>query len=470
MSFDTLSFWIYLIPLLIVYWLVPRRWQNFILLFSSYAFYASWDWKFLLLLIISTGTDFFTGHLAKADHRQSVRRLGVILSLVVNLGLLLTFKYYNFFIDEFKEFIPFQFLTSNFIIEMALPIGISFYTFQTISYTIDIYRKRLSPAKSLLDFSVFVAFFPQLVAGPIERAHRLLPQIQSPRIFKWQDITAGSLICLQGLFKKIYVANALYFPIEAVFQNKAPVPAPMMLAAAVLITFQVYTDFSGYSDIARGLSKMLGINITINFKPFYLSLNPSKFWQRWHISLTLWIRDYLILSLKKAKQSPLMTDLHIFIVLIAVGIWHAPTWNWLLFGTFNGLMIVLYRQISRYSRKRRIKYPAPVKAACGAAVLLFMCIVNGLLHRSNTMDLVEHSFRSIMGDWTSWRGAYDLLRYAALFILPLSFFEALQEYYKDYDLAVHLSFFFKVIFVVVTLAGIIIFSRNTDAGFIYYEF
>jgi len=340
MLFNSLDFAIFLPLVFILYWIFLNKnlkLQNFFLLVVSYIFYGWWDWRFLALIFISSMVDYFVG-LKLRNSEDLNRKYYLYLSLFINLGLLGFFKYYNFFIisfiDTFTFFgIPFE-ATS---LKIILPVGISFYTFQTLSYTIDIYKNKLKPTKDIVQFMAFVSFFPQLVAGPIERATNLLPQFAKKRKFNYLKAVDGLKQILWGLFKKIIIADNCAEYVNLVFDNSADYNGGTLLLGAILFAFQIYGDFSGYSDIAIGTARLFGFNLTQNFAVPYFSRDIAEFWRRWHISLSTWFRDYLYIPLGGSRGSLFKKIRNIFIIFVVSGFWHGAAWTFIVWGFLHAL-------------------------------------------------------------------------------------------------------------------------------------
>ena len=320
MLFNSLEYLIFLPIVFLLYWFIFSKYfkvQNFILLASSYFFYGWWDWRFLFLILFSTIIDYFVG-IKIYDSKSVFKKLFLIISLVFNLGLLGIFKYFNFFIDSWIGLISFfgYELKSTWTLNVILPVGISFYTFQTISYSLDIYYKKIAPTRDFLSFAAFVSFFPQLVAGPIERASNLLPQILRKRSFKYVQGVQGLRLILWGMFKKIVIADSLAIHVNLIFENYSTMDGGVLLLGLIYFSFQIYCDFSGYSDIAIGTAKLFGIELMSNFQFPYFSRDISEFWRRWHISLSTWFRDYLYIPLGGSKNGKFNSMRNIFIIFI----------------------------------------------------------------------------------------------------------------------------------------------------------
>jgi len=341
MLFNSINFAIFLPIVFILYWLVINknlRLQNSLLLIASYFFYACWDWRFLFLLMFSTLLDYYTG--LKMQNAESLNRKGFWfwLSITVNLGFLGVFKYYNFFAESFTETISHFGLQINpATLNIILPVGISFYTFHGLSYVIDIYKNRIKAERNFVDYTVFVSFFPLLVAGPIERATHLLPQIKKERIFNYSKAVDGLKQILWGLFKKIVIADNCAEFANQIFDNSTDYSGSTLVLGAVFFTFQIYGDFSGYSDIALGTARLFGIELLRNFAFPYFSRDIAEFWRRWHISLSSWFRDYLYIPLGGSKGGMWMIIRNTFIIFIVSGFWHGANWTFIAWGALNAI-------------------------------------------------------------------------------------------------------------------------------------
>lgn len=344
MLFNSIDFAVFFPIVFICYWFVTSRnlkLQNGLLIVSSFVFYGWWDWRFLFLLLFSSLVDFFVGIALGNEVRAKNRKYLLCISIFLNLGLLGFFKYCNFFIANFNAAIsffgrPLDLKTLNII----LPVGISFYTFQSLSYGISVYRKKLEPTKDIVSFLAFVSFFPQLVAGPIERASNFLPQFYKKRTFDYTKAVDGMRLILWGFFKKIVIADTCAPYVNDIFQNYSHYSGGTLILGAVLFSFQIYGDFSGYSDIAIGLARLFGFDMMRNFNYPYFSKNIAEFWQKWHISLTSWFRDYLYLPLGGNRGSKLFKIRNVFIVFLVSGFWHGANWTFVIWGLINALLFL----------------------------------------------------------------------------------------------------------------------------------
>lgn len=339
MLFNSLDFFIFLPIVFCLYWSIRNlRLQNLLVVIASYVFYGWWDWRFLFLILLSTVVDYSVG-LGLSTTQDSGKRKGLLwVSILVNLGVLGFFKYYNFFLDNFVAAFSFfgQEISPN-SLNVILPVGISFYTFQTLSYTIDVYRKRLEPTKDFVAFSAFVSFFPQLVAGPIERATHLLPQFYTKRKFDCALASDGMRQILWGLFKKVVIADNCAVIVNEVFNHSSELSGSTLLLGVLCFSFQIYGDFSGYSDIAIGTSRLFGFDLMRNFAFPYFSRDIAEFWRRWHISLSTWFRDYVYIPLGGSRGTPSKRVRNIFIIFIVSGFWHGASWTFIVWGALNAL-------------------------------------------------------------------------------------------------------------------------------------
>ena len=337
MLFNSLQFIAFFIIVYSLYLLFNHRWQNYMLLAASYFFYGSWNWRFLSLILISTILDYFCGLAIDRQPGRKRKKLFLIISVTGNLTILGFFKYFNFFAHDFQLILArFGIPTHPLVLNIVLPVGISFYTFQTMSYTIDIYRGEMRPTRRFLDLALFVAFFPQLVAGPIERAKHLLPQIIKPRLITPRQFREGLWLIYWGFFLKVFVADNLAGIVDRVFAGAETISGIEVLLGLYAFAFQILGDFAGYSSIAIGLARLMGIDIMTNFLFPYFVTNPRDFWKNWHISLSTWLRDYLYIPLGGNRRGRLMTYRNILITMLLGGLWHGAAWTFVIWGGVSG--------------------------------------------------------------------------------------------------------------------------------------
>lgn len=344
MLFNSFEFIVFLPTVFLLYWFVCHKSlkvQNALVLLASYIFYGWWDYRFLGLIALSTVVDYIVGLRIHDSSNSVIRKRWLLVSIVFNLGLLGFFKYYNFFVDSWVSSVAqLGYTLSPYTLQIILPVGISFYTFQTMSYSLDIYKKELEPTRYFMGFAAFVSFFPQLVAGPIERASHLLPQLLHTRKFDYKRAVEGMRLILWGLFKKVVIADSLAPMVNDIFVNYASYSGGVLILGAVFFAFQIYGDFSGYSDIAIGTARLFGFDLMTNFKFPYFSRNIGEFWRRWHISLSTWFRDYLYIPLGGSKVNKSKAIRNIFIVFLISGFWHGANWTFIVWGLIHAILFL----------------------------------------------------------------------------------------------------------------------------------
>lgn len=389
MLFNSLDFAIFIAVVFLLYWFVfnkSLRLQNVLILIASYVFYGWWDWRFLILIAISSSVDFIVGQALDQTEAKLKRKLLLYTSIFVNLGILGFFKYFNFFIDSLQSTLGIINVSNSFTpLDIILPVGISFYTLQTLSYTIDVYDKKMKSTNDVIAFFSYVSFFPQLVAGPIERATRLLPQFSIPRKFKYEDATDGARQILWGLFKKMMVADHFLLLNIDVFQNYSNYSGSTLFANIIFGSFMFYCDFSGYSDIAIGTARLFGFKLSKNFDYPFFSRNMSEFWNKWHISLISWFKDYVIKRLRGFSKLKLTRN--IFIVFILTGLWHGAGMRYILWGIFHALLFLPLIFGRRKKYKNRIgfgKTLPSLKELYSMALVLFQFSIIGILFMTKT--------------------------------------------------------------------------------------
>ena len=393
MLFNSFNFALFLPIVFFLYWFVVNkklRYQNLLLLISSYFFYACWDWRFLFLLIFSILLDYYTGiKMSDAKDKQR-KKFWFWLSISVNLGFLAVFKYYNFFATSFADAISNIGLNvSPWTLKVILPVGISFYTFHGLSYVIDIYNGKIKAEKNFIDYSVFVSFFPLLVAGPIERATHLLPQIQKKRSFNYANAIDGLRQILWGLFKKVVIADQCAELANTIFNNSSDYSGSTLLLGALFFTFQIYGDFSGYSDIALGTARLFGIDLLRNFAFPYFSRDIAEFWRRWHISLSTWFRDYLYIPLGGSKGGTWMKVRNTFVIFLVSGFWHGANWTFIIWGFLNALYImpsiIFNTHRNNLDTVAQGKYFPSIKEVISMGVTFFLTVFAWIFFRAENL-------------------------------------------------------------------------------------
>ncbi len=477
MLFNSFIFLIFLGVVLPIFYLLPnKRSKNIFLLISSYFFYGYWDWKFCSLLAISTIVDFYLGQKLFHEDREKQRKIYLTMSMVVNLGLLGIFKYFNFFVDSFST------LTSNFgydldflHLNIILPVGISFYTFQTMSYTIDIYKREMEPTNSFIDFALFVSFFPQLVAGPIERASNLLPQLNHKLKPNKEQIQKGIILIVTGLFKKVMIGDTTGRYVDQLFGNPELYKSPELLAGLILFSIQIYADFSGYSNIARGTAKLLGVELMKNFEQPYLSRNITEFWRRWHISLSSWLKDYLYISLGGNRKGKVRTYINLFATMLLGGLWHGAAWTFVIWGGLHGAYLAIHKAIIG---KKKIsisyKYTGLVSLLNFSMKCLFTNIIvlfTWLFFRVKSLSEAKY-FLSKMINWESSELTGIFVRITLTFVLVnflIDFFEYKTRKHTPILLIPNYGFQYGVLSVLFGVTLLYMF-QSTPLPFVYFQF
>jgi D-alanyl-lipoteichoic acid acyltransferase DltB (MBOAT superfamily) len=432
MLFNSIDFAIFLPIVFLLYWFVTNRnlkLQNALIVAASYVFYGWWDYRFLSLIIFSTLVDYLIGRKLKTEEKKTNRKILLWTSIIVNLGFLGLFKYYNFFLDNFiAAFSLFGSEIKPNSLNIILPVGISFYTFQTLSYTIDVYKRKLEPTKDFIAFSAFVSFFPQLVAGPIERATNLLPQFYTKRQFDYAKAVDGMRQILWGLFKKIVIADNCAVYANEIFNNYGDYSGSTLALGALFFTFQIYGDFSGYSDIAIGTSRLFGFDLKRNFHFPYFSRDIAEFWRRWHISLSTWFRDYLYIPLGGSRGGTWMKIRNTFIIFIVSGFWHGANWTFIVWGALNAIYF-LPLLLTKNNRKNldsiaEGRIIPSFREFTSILITFGLTIFAWIFFRA---DDITHAFNYIYGlfslslftipQFSEWDGVYTSLALIFIFIL-----------------------------------------------------
>lgn len=435
MLFNSIEFMVFLPIVFLLYWFAfrPRKLQNLFLIVASYIFYGWWDWRFLFLIVLTSFCSYTSGLLVY--HYKENRRTQKVISasnIIFNLLILSVFKYYNFFMENLQGlFQSIGYQLDWVTLDIILPVSISFYTFQALSYTIDVYQKKICPTRDPIEFFVYISFFPQLVAGPIERATNLLPQFQKDRHFDYARAVDGSRQILLGFYKKLVIADNCGDTVNMLWNSYADLSGINLFALGILFTFQVYCDFSGYSDIAIGCARLFGINLIQNFNVPYLSRSIPEFWRRWHISLMSWFRDYVYFPLGGSRCSTWKIYRNILIVFAVSGLWHGANWTFVAFGVYNALLIILWRVFASSTISNGIiahdTVLPSVKEIFQVLITLFFVIVGCIIFRAENLTqafgYLFHMFTTIGSDWH-----LDIAKRMLMFgIIPLIIMEYLQR-------------------------------------------
>ena len=481
MFFNSLDFAIFLPIVFLLYWFVVQKnlkLQNALIVLASYVFYGWWDWRFLSLIIFSTVLDYLVGQKLRVEEKQSKRKVLLWTSIIVNLGFLGFFKYYNFFLENFVDaFSLFGMQINANSLNIILPVGISFYTFQTLSYTIDVYRKKLEPTKDFMAFSAFVCFFPQLVAGPIERATNLLPQFFKKRTFEYHKAVDGMRQILWGLFKKVVIADNCAEFANQIFNNSADMNGSTLVLGAIFFTFQIYGDFSGYSDIAIGVSRLFGFDLKQNFATPYFSRDIAEFWRRWHISLSTWFRDYLYIPLGGSRGGTWMKVRNTFAIFLVSGFWHGANWTFIIWGALNAIYFLPL--LLTNNNRKNLGVVAEGNLLPSFKELISMLTTFGLtvfawiFFRSEN---ISHAFSYIGGIFSETILDKPLIysKQALFTVLLIIFFLFIEWFGKGDKFALEkLTLYIKQpyrYFIYILLALFIFFMAGEPAEFIYFQF
>ena len=476
MLFNSIEFLLFLPTVFVLYWFVFNknlRDQNSLILVSSYIFYGWWDYRFLSLISLSTIFDYFIGLNIPKQDSDKKRRFLLWSSVLFNLSILGFFKYYNFFVDSWIDLfnsIGYE-IKSVWTLNIILPVGISFYTFQTMSYTIDIYRGKLNPTRDFISFASFVSFFPQLVAGPIERATNLLPQILNKRKFKYEQGVQGLRLIIWGMFKKVVVADSLAPMVDNIFSNYQDFGGGVLCLGAIYFAFQIYCDFSGYSDIAIGTSKLFGFELMSNFKFPYFSRNIGEFWRKWHISLSTWFRDYLYIPLGGSKKGKWKTIRNIFMIFLVSGFWHGANWTFIFWGLYHAILFLpsfILNTNRKYTSSiigENTLLPSP-KELFQVGLTFLLVTIGWVFFRSET---IFDSF-DFLKQMVFQLDFPNRIRGGLLYIIPL----VVVDYYLKKDERFLKTSNIKILdYVIIQIFIGIIFwflTRPNKADFIYFQF
>ena len=464
MLFNSYTFWIFFTIVLIVNRLLPHRGQNRMLLVASYVFYAYWDWRFLGLILASTVVDYFVAlAISNGDKTGFQKRRLLAISIVFNLGLLAVFKYLDFFVNEAADLLRMLgFGVSETSLNIILPVGISFYTFQTLSYTIDVYRGKTPATRGFLDFALYVAFFPQLVAGPIERSFTLMPQIRDPRPPIPHAFRDGLYHVAYGLFLKIVIADNTATIVNHVFsQPREELGGPAVLIGLYAFAFQIYGDFAGYSSIAKGVALWLGINLMSNFRHPYFAASPREFWQRWHISLSSWLRDYLYIPLGGNRHGEGKTRRNLLLTMLLGGLWHGANWTFLIWGLIHGLWLVVHRTFGGTGGLRMLKIVGTFHLVC----------LTWLFFRAESLTQALSMLSAlVVGGWQVDAFAQFAVVTMAFYLVPLLAYELWVERKENLLALTEARWWWRAVVYVYFAFMLLYFSAPEQNEFIYFQF
>jgi alginate O-acetyltransferase complex protein AlgI len=472
--FNSFEFLLFLPIVFILYWFVfnkALKWQNALVLVASYFFYGWWSWKFMGLLMLSTALDYAYGFWVASPNRKKAK-LFLWLSVVNNLGILGVFKYYNFFAKQFQAGFDLLGLHTNpVLLNIALPVGISFYTFHGMSYVFDIYRGKQQPVKSFVDYAVFVSFFPLLVAGPIERASHLLPQVQNERNFNYTQAVEGCRLILWGMFKKVVIADSLAGTVDTIFNNYQHENGVTLIIGAIAFSFQIYGDFSGYSDIALGTAKLFGFELLSNFKFPYFSRDLAEFWRRWHISLSSWFRDYLYIPLGGSKEGKWKAVRNTFIIFLVSGFWHGASWNFIAWGFIHAcgfLPLLLMNKNRKHTTDvvaQNSKWPTLRELWQMTSTFAFVTFAWVFFRAKDMGEALGYIDRICLSIFSNPKQFLILPggRIAFLFILPLIFGD---WFFRKSERILN----FKINFFILLISILIVLFWGSRETFIYFQF
>ena len=442
------------------------------LLVASCVFYGFWDWRFLFLMFSSITVDYLCARKIQASDEPGIRKRFLLLSIVVNLSILGFFKYFNFFTHSFQSLLNnLGFHLHLRVLNIILPIGISFYTFEAMSYVIDVYKKKMAPARNYLDYTLFVTYFPHLIAGPIMRAKDLLPQITSPRVVTVRGFFDGCYIFFWGLFQKVFVADNLARLVDPVFDSPGPHHGLQVILAIYAFAFQIYCDFAGYSNMARGLGRCMGFNIMVNFNFPYIAKNPREFWQRWHISLSTWLRDYLYVPLGGNQHGTVSTYRNLLITMLFGGLWHGAAWTFVAWGAYHGFLLIVHRTLaplfSRMAGRSRI---FATKTWQAIKVLFFFHLVcfGWFLFRAASISQAYRMLRDAIFNTHIVHGLG--VKVLIFFVFPLIVIEAFQYVKKDFMIVLRWPVPVRTFIYVMIFYSIVIFGVHNAQNFIYFQF
>lgn len=473
MLFNSLEFAIFLPIAFLLYWFVFNRkvrWQNLFVVVASYIFYGWWDWRFLFLIAFTSFCSWGSGLLIHKYRETPTAKLCHVLNIVLNLAILGVFKYYNFFVSSFSKLFSLGH-ADGLLLHIILPVGISFYTFQALSYSIDVYRQKLEPTRDIIQFFAFVSFFPQLVAGPIERATNLLPQFEKPRKFDYSQAVDGMRQILWGLFKKIAVADTCAVYVDQVFGNFQAQNGTTLIIAAILFAIQIYGDFSGYSDIAIGTAKLFGIRLMRNFRNPYFSRDIAEFWRRWHISLTTWFRDYVYIPLGGSRVSKGKIIRNTFIIFLLSGFWHGANWTFIAWGAYHAILflpLILMGKNRKYLNEVAEGKALPSLKETGQMLLTFMLATAGwIIFRSDSIAQAWQYFAQIPHLGTPYTEGLLTITLLTAGMFVVEWVQRQREHGLDLQMLKSHILKFSIYYIIIFILFLV---QKGAESFIYFQF
>ncbi len=470
MLFDSTAYILFLILATLVYWCLPFRKQNYMLLAASYFFYGWWDWRFLILMAVSTVVDYLVAHKIAASSDERTRRFWLLFSLILNFSFLGVFKYFNFFVDSMAHLagllgmkqIPVS------VWRILLPPGISFYTFQEVAYIVDVYHRKVEPAKSLVDYALFISLFPHLIAGPIQRPSHLLPQVQKERVWDPAKAFDGLILILEGLFRKVVIADNCALIANAIFSGSFGGPNAMTVSLGTYaFAWQIYGDFSGYSSIARGSAQLLGFHFMVNFRQPYLAESLQDFWRRWHISLSTWLRDYLYIPLGGNRLGKVRTYINLMLTMLLGGLWHGANWTFVVWGGIHGAGLAVERL---FTGKHQIAPSSSLLGRWGRRIVIFHLVC---------LAWIFFRIPSFGGAWEQiaalaswqWNPAYlTALVFLACYVFALFLLDLQLESSKGEHVFASYPYSLRVATGIAFCVLITLFGANQESAFIYFRF
>ena len=481
MLFNSFEFLLFLPVVFLLYWFIfrNRRWQNLLIVIASYIFYGRWDWRFLFLIAITSLSSFGSGFfIEKYEGRIRWKQLGCSINIILNIGILGLFKYYNFFVDNLDRLfrIAFGYHLDSVTMDIILPVGISFYTFQALSYTIDVYQKKLPASHDIIDFFAYISFFPQLVAGPIERATNLLPQFQRQRRFDYAKSVDGIRQMLWGFLKKLVIADNCASVVNCYWNQYHDLPGFTIFMLGVLFTIQIYCDFSGYSDIAIGCARLFGFNLMQNFNMPYFSRSIPEFWRRWHISLTTWFRDYVYFPIGGSRCGKWKIIRNVYIVWAISGLWHGANWTFVCWGLFHATLLAIYNLLGINTKYKHVvaygRYLPTLRETAQMSMTFFLVVISMIIFRAESItqafDYLTSMFSNSFFDMSQLQGMKWL--FCGIALLAVEWFQRNKQHALQFSAMKPFNYRLVRWGIYYLILGIIIKYSGENQTFIYFQF